>query len=80
MTDNKLSNVLQWASFIAIVPFAAQVFGFIEMPKILFFTTIALLSTTIFWGLMGKTGLNVDAVKNEEKSENLADSVGYKNI
>jgi hypothetical protein len=56
MNDNKLSNVLQWASFIAIVPFAAHLFGFITMPTILFSATIAVLSVTVLWGLMSKTG------------------------
>lgn len=55
MENNKITSGLQWASFIAIVPFAAHLFGFIKMPTILFSATIAVLSVTVLWGLMSKT-------------------------
>jgi hypothetical protein len=55
MNDNKLGNVLQWGSFIVIFPFAAHLFGFINLPNIIFATMLALLSVTVFWGLMVRT-------------------------
>lgn len=56
MENNKITSGLQWASFILVVPFAMHLFGFITMPTILFSATIAVLSVTVLWGLMSKTG------------------------
>ena len=56
MENNRITSGLQWASFILVVPFAMHLFGFITMPTILFSATIAVLSVTVLWGLMSKTG------------------------